>query len=128
MDMRKQMGWLQKAYVLSFYFLLRFDEYVKSGLVERFYLDSIRAIITEGGDTDTNAAIAGGMIGALVGFNNIPDYMIDKIIKFDCTKVTKSQQNGIRRPYFLSTKIYLLQNIQKLIELIPSKDLNIVKE
>jgi ADP-ribosylglycohydrolase len=29
-------------------------------------------MLIEGGDTDTNAAIVGGMIGALVGFNGIP--------------------------------------------------------
>jgi ADP-ribosylglycohydrolase len=28
-----------------------------------------------GGDTDTNGAIVGGMIGALVGFSRIPEYM-----------------------------------------------------
>ena len=39
----------------------------------------------EGGDTDTNAAIAGGMIGALVGFKNIPKHMSEKVLNFDCT-------------------------------------------
>jgi len=39
-----------------------------------------------GGDTDTNACIVGGIIGALVGFSNIPRYMIDKLLEFDCTK------------------------------------------
>ena len=33
------------------------------------YFDAMRLIIKEGGDTDTNAAIAGGMVGALVGFD-----------------------------------------------------------
>ena len=32
----------------------------------------MRQVIKEGGDTDTNAAIVGGMIGALIGFNAIP--------------------------------------------------------
>lgn len=36
-----------------------------------------------GGDTDTNGAIVGGLIGALVGIHNIPEHMIDKILNFD---------------------------------------------
>tara|TARA_B110000285_G_C14597016_1_gene368938 strand:- start:98 stop:205 length:108 start_codon:yes stop_codon:yes gene_type:complete len=35
-------------------------------------LESIEQTIREGGDTDTNAAIVGGMIGALVGLKKIP--------------------------------------------------------
>jgi ADP-ribosylglycohydrolase len=36
-----------------------------------------------GGDTDTNGAIVGGLIGALVGIHRIPENMIDKIFSFD---------------------------------------------
>jgi len=38
------------------------------------------------------------MIGALVGFHNIPKKMIEKLLNFDCTK------DGIKRPKFLSVK------------------------
>ncbi len=41
-------------------------------------------MLIEGGDTDTNAAIVGGMIGALVGFKDIPKDMKDTMIQFDC--------------------------------------------
>ena len=30
-------------------------------------------IIKRGGDTDTNAAIVGGMLGSLIGFKNLPN-------------------------------------------------------
>jgi len=58
----KQMGFLKHAFVLSFYALLRrlsFD-------------DTIALAIKLGGDTDTNACIAGGMIGALHGKHALP--------------------------------------------------------
>ena len=42
-------------------------------------------IIREGGDTDTNAAIAGGMIGALIGLSQIDEVMRNKVLTFDCT-------------------------------------------
>ena len=31
------------------------------------------AIIRKGGDTDTNAAIVGGLLGSLVGFRKLPN-------------------------------------------------------
>jgi ADP-ribosylglycohydrolase len=37
-------------------------------------------MLIEGGDTDTNAAIVGGMMGALVGFNEIPQFMRNAIV------------------------------------------------
>jgi ADP-ribosylglycohydrolase len=40
-------------------------------------------MIKEGGDTDTNAAILGGLIGAYVGYNNLPEFMKDKILNYD---------------------------------------------
>jgi hypothetical protein len=67
------MGWLQRGFILSYYYLLRYKQYQKPEHSERnFYHDAMRTIINEGGDTDTNAAIAGGMVGALVGFNSLP--------------------------------------------------------
>lgn len=36
------------------------------------YEEAMRGIIKHGGDTDTNCAIAGGLLGAKFGYNNIP--------------------------------------------------------
>ena len=40
----------------------------------------IKYILSRGGDTDTNAAIAGGMIGAIVGFKNLPPEYLRKLL------------------------------------------------
>ena len=40
------------------------------------YKDCIREILAVGGDTDTNACIAGAMIGALLGTNAIDSTMV----------------------------------------------------
>jgi len=32
----------------------------------------MKEIIGRGGDTDTNASIVGGMLGAIIGFKNLP--------------------------------------------------------
>ena len=48
------------------------------------FMESLRIVIQMGGDTDTNACIVGGIIGALVGVNNIPPYMVGKVLNSDC--------------------------------------------
>jgi hypothetical protein len=87
----KSMGFHGHAFVLSFYYLLRYGK--NKSLSDRdFYFNAVRETIRLGGDTDTNGCIVGGMIGALVGVHNIPFNMIEKLLKFDCNA------QGIRRP------------------------------
>jgi len=40
----------------------------------------------KGGDTDTNAAILGGLIGAAVGYSNIPKEWIDFIMNCEADR------------------------------------------
>lgn len=56
-------------------------------------MDIIKSIISEEGDTDTNAAIVGSMIGALVGFKNLPKQYLEKMmnLKFKESEVLKQQ-------------------------------------
>lgn len=37
-----------------------------------YYKNSLRFVIKQGGDTDTNACIMGGFMGAITGFNKLP--------------------------------------------------------
>ena len=48
----------------------------------------------KGGDTDTNAAIVGALIGALHGAKNIPIYMKSPVLNFDVTE----PESGYKRP------------------------------
>lgn len=41
----------------------------------------IRQVLAAGGDTDTNAAICGGILGAMFGFHGIPAYMKDPVLE-----------------------------------------------
>ena len=38
-------------------------------------------MVNEGGDADTNGAIAGAILGAKFGFSSIPEYYIDDLYK-----------------------------------------------
>jgi len=53
------------------------------------------------------------MIGALVGWENLPDLGKNRILKFDCTT------QGRVRPEFLSIKRYAMLNIDSLIKCRP---------
>lgn len=71
-DTNEEIGWIKHAFVLSFYYLLRFCQIIDSklddvGTMQAFYKKALRETIQLGGDTDTNACIVGGMVGALVG-------------------------------------------------------------
>jgi hypothetical protein len=108
------MSFCEKAFVLSFYFLLRYNELVEqNGNLDNFYFNAIRETVRQGGDTDTNAAIVGSMLGALVGFKQIPEYMVKKTLDFDCTK------EGRKRPEYLSVQKYGITNMCKLLTDLP---------
>lgn len=44
------------------------------------FMDMIMEIVNMGGDADTNCAVAGAVCGAFVGFNNLPQNMIDSML------------------------------------------------
>lgn len=45
------------------------------------FFDTLRHCIQEGGDTEANACIVGGLLGALVGLDHIPKHMLEKVLK-----------------------------------------------
>jgi ADP-ribosyl-[dinitrogen reductase] hydrolase len=47
------------------------------------YLAAVRCVIAAGGDTDTTADVTGGIVGAHVGFSNIPQYLVDSLLERD---------------------------------------------
>lgn len=107
-------NWLHDAQISelpSFYPLAGF---VRIGFTYAFYhlingtsyADAIYATLSGGGDTDTNACIVGGMVGAANGIESIPPHMLNSIITCDTT-------NGRHRPDWLSTK-----NVEQIITML----------
>jgi ADP-ribosylglycohydrolase len=88
-DCRVNAGHVKHAFTLAFHFLRK----------KATYEDAVRETLKLGGDTDTNACIVGGMMGALHGLSAIPTYMIDPVMKFDpTTHDAKKNLMGYRRP------------------------------
>ena len=72
-------------------------------------------MLLEGGDTDTNAAIVGGMIGAYQGLSSIPEDWVDAVIE-------THEDND--RPDFLKThsKDKFFPLIDQLLENAPNDE------
>ena len=95
----RQIGWCKYGFVLSFYFLLMIDEEDPNA-----FHNAIRETIAQGGDTDTNACIVGGMIGAYLGIQKLPEDMVSKVLNFDCENPFDEEMRpaGIKRPAFFN--------------------------
>jgi ADP-ribosyl-[dinitrogen reductase] hydrolase len=106
MNCKIQIGHVRWGFVLAFYFL-RNSQYS--------YEDAIKITLMKGGDTDTNAAIVGGMVGA---YNTIPDYMKTPVLEFDCTASTASTASiaSTRKHHIRPAEYCVKHVIGKLLE------------
>lgn len=70
---------------IAFSYGLKVLVYLVQGKQTRFdssmYREWIAWIIKRAGDTDTNAAIAGGLIGSVIGFWNLPQEYVVTTLK-----------------------------------------------
>lgn len=72
LNCKEKAGHVRWGFVLAVYFARH---------PEISYEDAIRITLMKGGDTDTNAAIVGGLVAA---YNAIPEYMRQPVLDFDC--------------------------------------------
>ena len=66
-------------------------------------------MLLQGGDTDTNAAIVGGLLGAAQGMKAIPEDMVNKVLQYNY-----QEHGGYDRPNFLVPNDNQGQLIKKL--------------
>jgi ADP-ribosyl-[dinitrogen reductase] hydrolase len=91
--------------------------FVKYGFVHAFrhlhlgtpYPDALRETLLGGGDTDTNACIVGGLVGALHGDPGIPRSLVEAVMSCDTAK-------GRPRPAWLQTRVQLPRLLDALVE------------
>jgi ADP-ribosyl-[dinitrogen reductase] hydrolase len=90
--------------------------FVKYGFIHAFrhlkdntsYIDAIFETLSGGGDTDTNACIVGGLVGAYHGERGIPEPMREAVLRCDT-------QKGRSRPEFLQTRVQFPGLLDRLI-------------
>jgi len=61
----------------------------------------MRNVLIGGGDSDTNAAITGGILGAYFGLSGIPKKFVDPVLS--CDTAQNHVVPGVARPEFLRT-------------------------
>ncbi|CAI2371639.1 unnamed protein product [Moneuplotes crassus] len=116
-SLEHQIGWMKHAFVccLRYLRLAKESEDSKEPFSPTFYEDSMVEILMGGGDTDTNACIAGGLIGAIVGFEGLPEIAKTKVLSWDNNK-----KKGHERPEFLVPKFYAENLIERLYDSAPT--------
>jgi ADP-ribosylglycohydrolase len=99
-------GWCIYGLYCAIYSLLHFDN----------YHDAINWTILKGGDTDTNAKIAGDLLGAFYGLNKIKENDVTKNNLSIMLKTDPSKGDFDRSVKYTLTNInYLLDNLVKII-------------
>ena len=75
------MGWYKHSLKLILYFVVNFENIKTNNEKKDIFRYIVNEICDLGGDTDTNAAIVGSVIGPLIGYKNFQgdlDVMLNK--------------------------------------------------
>ena len=76
-----QMGYYMHGFKLCIYFLHKYPDMAENKDKDLYY-DIMCEVCDKGGDTDTNCAIVGAMLGPLIGFKNFKSDIFETFIKF----------------------------------------------
>ncbi|WP_170285883.1 ADP-ribosylglycohydrolase family protein [Propionivibrio limicola] len=104
-EAREVRAWLQEAergdlpafYPSAGFVRIAFTHAFHHLLNKTSYYEALAIILSGGGDTDTNACIVGGLLGALHGAQGIPELMRSALLNCDVKK-------GQLRPEWLQTR------------------------
>lgn len=117
---KESIGFYMHAMNLIFFVLKYLDEFRKPN-PEEIYRNIIDFICNLGGDTDTNCCIVGGVVGALIGLNNIEFKYIESQLNFNTF-----QDENHSRPFIYSPGILSFYGLKlySLLEKSTSQDFN----
>ena len=76
------MGYYLHAFKLTLYYLYKIDSMKQNYNLKDIYNSIIFSICDFGGDTDTNAAIVGMILGPLIGIKNFDNKFLDVFLNF----------------------------------------------
>ncbi|MDO9250812.1 MAG: ADP-ribosylglycohydrolase family protein [Hydrogenophaga sp.] len=92
-----QGGALPTGYPMAGFVRIAFTHAFHHLLQETSFAEALPQVLACGGDTDTNACIVGGLVGARVGIQGIPEPMTRAVVECDT-------QKGRPRPDWLTTR------------------------
>jgi len=106
---------VKHAFVLSMYCLMRATEKP----IEKVYDWAMRQVTKLQGDTDTNCAIVGGVIGAYAGLDNIDVDKVRKVLECRLPKRPVTHAAVDRRPDFVMPGEGCVDEMIELVEISP---------
>jgi len=70
----QSMGWIKHAIMMCFIILRRIKDFEEAGTVDKstLYKTLLREVLSACGDSDTNAAIVGGLVGSYITLADFP--------------------------------------------------------
>lgn len=83
----RPISYLKTALLWAFYYLKK----------EYTFEQAMRDIINRQGDTDANAAIVGGLLGAAYGIEGIRSELIDKVMRFESNRPYQSPKDSLAK-------------------------------
>ena len=78
----EQVGYYMHSYNLTIYYLSVFDKLKEQMSLKEFFTNMMFDISDFGGDTDTNGAIVGMIMGPLIGMENFDKKYFDPLLSF----------------------------------------------
>ncbi len=93
MPANKLEGWAKIAFTYAFKYLREGEPYREAICNSTVPSCMIDQTILAAGDTDTNAAIVGGMVGAAIGFSNIPNDVHSVVLGYDTDKAPHKRKD-----------------------------------
>lgn len=105
-----QSGWVKIAFSNAF-------QQLKSG---RSFAEALQHTVAQGGDTDTNAAIAGALLGAAYGLEAIPAHWRSKVLQCQPKRWRPWIRRGRPAAYWSGDALKLAE---QLVALAPSSDI-----
>jgi ADP-ribosylglycohydrolase len=93
-----QAGFVRYAFTYAFYYLAQ----------ESRFEDAIYRTLLEGGDTDTNACIVGGLVGACEGLGSLPNYALSRVLRCDTSKGQERREAYTAKPVAKNLKVLCL--------------------
>ncbi len=77
-----QAGYVRYAFTYAFHYLAQ----------ESTFEEAIYRTLLEGGDTDTNACIVGGLVGASAGLGSLSNYTLSRVLRCDTSNGQERQE------------------------------------
>eukprot|EP00347_Sterkiella_histriomuscorum_P006298 403353304 len=114
-DATYHIAWLKIGFISMLHYLKNSEIYD--------YETALRDIVSWGGDTDTNAAIVCGVMGAFLRRDQLNQDHVNKLLSFRCgSEEDQKKFKGIVRPLFLIPGLVLTEDeFEEFFEIIPKK-------